>query len=260
MTSPKPPSLRLDRLLANLGYGSRREVLMMAREGRIQLDGEALHNIEQRVPLTAEFAARVRVDGAAIDPLPGMVLMLNKPAGVTCSHKDKGQIVYDLLPERWRRREPAISAAGRLDKDTSGLLLLTDDGAFLHKIISPKRHIAKRYVATLDQPLRGDEAAIFAAGTLMLNGEEKPLLPALLESISPLEAAVTLTEGRYHQVRRMFAAVKNHVTALRRVAIGGLTLPDDLAPGAFRALDAQQCARILSSPSAAKVDAIIPQQ
>jgi 16S rRNA pseudouridine516 synthase len=260
MTNPKPPTLRLDRLLANLGYGSRREVLQMARDERIQLDGATLRDIEQRVPLTAEFAARINVEGAAIDPLPGVVLMLNKPVGVTCSHKDKGQIVFDLLPERWQRRDPAISAAGRLDKDTAGLLLLTDDGAFLHKIISPKRHIAKRYVATLDQPLRGDEAAIFAAGTLMLHGEDKPLLPALLESISPLEAAVTLTEGRYHQVRRMFAAVKNHVTALRRVAIGGLTLPDDLAPGAFRVLDAQQCAMILSSSSVASTDVIIPPQ
>jgi 16S rRNA pseudouridine516 synthase len=166
-------------------------------------------------------------------------------------------VVYDLLPERWQRRDPAISAAGRLDKDTAGLLLLTDDGAFLHKIISPRRHIAKRYVATLDQPLRGDEAAIFAAGTLMLNGEEKPLLPAALEVISPNVAALTLTEGRYHQVRRMFAAVKNHVVALRRVAIGNLALPDDLEAGAFRVLDASQCAMILSSPSAANTNAII---
>ena len=260
MTNSKPTTLRLDRLLANLGYGSRREVLQMAHDERIQLDGETLRDIEQRVPLIAEFAARLRIDSAALDPLPGMVLMLNKPTGVTCSHKENTPLVFDLLPERWRRRDPAISAAGRLDKDTSGLLLLTDDGAFLHKIISPKRHIAKRYVATLDQPLRGDEAEIFAAGTLMLHGEDKPLLPALLESISPLEAAVTLTEGRYHQVRRMFAAVKNHVTALRRVAIGGLTLPDDLAPGDFRVLDAAQCAMILSIPSAVKVDVIIPQQ
>ena len=162
MNNPKPISLRLDRLLANLGYGSRREMLQMARDERIRLDGETLRDIEQRVPLTAEFAARLRVDNAALDPLPGVTLMMNKPVGVTCSHKDKGQIVYDLLPERWRHRDPAISAAGRLDKDTAGLLLLTDDGAFLHKIISPKRHIAKRYVATLDQPLQGDEAEVLS--------------------------------------------------------------------------------------------------
>jgi 16S rRNA pseudouridine516 synthase len=256
----KPATLRLDRLLANLGYASRRELPQMARDGRIHLDGEALFDIGQRVPLTAEFAARLKVDGAALDPLPGVVLMLHKPVGVTCSHKENTPLVYDLLPERWRRRAPAISAAGRLDKETAGLLLLTDDGALLHRIISPRTHIAKRYVATLDQPLQGDEASIFAAGTLMLHGEDKPLLPALLESISPLEAAVTLTEGRYHQVRRMFAAVKNHVTALRRVAIGGLTLPDDLAPGAYRVLDPLQCAMILSQPSAVNADVIIPAQ
>ncbi len=256
----KPATLRLDRLLANLGYGSRREVLQMARDERLQLDGEVLRDIEQRVPLNTEYAARLTVDGAAMDPLPGMVLMLNKPVGVTCSHKDDGPVVYDLLPERWQRRDPAISAAGRLDKDTSGLLLLTDDGTFLHKIISPRRHIAKRYVATLDQPLRGDEAVIFAAGTLMLNGEDKPLLPATLEVISPNVAALTLTEGRYHQVRRMFAAVKNHVVALRRVAIGGLALPDDIEAGAFRVLDALQCAAVLSSPSAANTDVIIRAQ
>ena len=256
----KPGTLRLDRLLANLGYGSRREVQMMARDGRIMLDGEILCDIEQRVPLTAEFAARINVDDAALDPLPGVVLMLNKPVGVTCSHNENGPLVYNLLPERWRRREPAISAAGRLDKETSGLLLLTDDGAFLHRIISPRRHIAKRYVATLDRPLQGDEAAIFAAGTLMLDGEEKPLLPAVLECISPREAAVTLTEGRYHQVRRMFVAANNHVTALRRVAIGGLTLPDDLEPGAVRVLDPLQRALILSNPSVANTDAIIPKR
>jgi 16S rRNA pseudouridine516 synthase len=256
----KAPAMRLDRLLANLGYGSRREMPIMAREGRIQLDGVILRDLEQRVPLTAEFAARLRVDGVVLDPLPGVVLMLNKPAGVTCSHKENTPLVYDLLPGRWRRRDPAISAAGRLDKDTSGLLLLTDDGVFLHKIISPRRHIAKRYVATLERTLQGDEAVLFAAGTLMLHGEEKPLLPAVLELISPREAAVTLTEGRYHQVRRMFAAVKNHVTALRRVAIGGLTLPDDLEPGAFRVLDAQQCATTLSNPLAANTDAAIAER
>lgn len=251
----KLPTLRLDRLLANLGYGSRRDMPKLAREERVRLDGEVLRDLEQRVPLTAEFAARLRVDGAPLDPLPGVVLMLNKPVGVTCSHKENTPLVYDLLPERWRRRDPMISAAGRLDKETSGLLLLTDDGAFLHKIISPRRHITKRYVATLERPLQGDEAALFAAGTLMLHGEDKPLLPALLTSLSPHEVAVTLTEGRYHQVRRMFAAVKNHVTALRRVAIGGLTLPDELAPGSFRVLDAQQCAMILENPSSAALSA-----
>jgi 16S rRNA pseudouridine516 synthase len=244
----KTPTLRLDRLLANLGYGSRRDMHKMARYERIRLDGAALSDLEQHVPLTPEFASRLTVDDEPLDPLPGLVLIMHKPVGVTCSHKEVGPLVYRLLPERWRRRDPAISAVGRLDKDTSGLLLLTDDGAFLHQIISPRRHVAKRYLATLERPLQGDEANIFGSGALMLEGEDKPLLPVTLETLSPQQAAVTLTEGRYHQVRRMFAAVKNHVTALHRVSIGGLSLPDDLEAGSFRVLDMQQRAALLSSP------------
>jgi 16S rRNA pseudouridine516 synthase len=242
----KPANMRLDRLLANLGYGSRREMQMLARNGRIALDGEPLDDIEQRFPLTDEFAARLTLDGVGVDPLPGFVLMLHKPVGVTCSHKETGPLVYRLLPERWRRRDPAISTIGRLDKETSGLLLMTDDGLYLHQVISPRRHVAKRYLATLDRALRGDEAEIFSAGTLMLEGEDKPLLPATLEIISPTEAALTLTEGRYHQVRRMFAAVGNHVTALHRASVGGLALPDNLPPGEFRVLDAAQRTAVLA--------------
>jgi 16S rRNA pseudouridine516 synthase len=167
-----------------------------------------------------------------------MAVMLHKPLGVTCSHKEAGPLVYDLLPARWRRRDPALSTVGRLDKDTSGLLLLTDDGALLHKIISPKSHLAKRYRATLARPLTGDEGAVFAAGTLMLEGEDKPLLPAALEPLSPTEAALTITEGRYHQVRRMFAAVGNHVQSLHRERVGGLALPADLEPGGYRLMTA----------------------
>jgi 16S rRNA pseudouridine516 synthase len=241
-----PTQLRLDRLLANLGYGSRREVQALARKGGVCVDGKAWRDIDRRVPVTPEFAARLTVNGAPLDPLPGLVLMLNKPVGVTCSHKEAGPLVYDLLPERWRRRDPAIATVGRLDKETSGLLLLTDDGGFLHRVISPRAHVPKRYLARLERPLQGDEAEVFASGRLMLEGEEKPLLPAALETTGPLEAAVTLTEGRYHQVRRMFAAVKNHVTALHRVSMGGLTLPDDLEPGSFRLLDPQQRAAIMA--------------
>ncbi len=243
-------SMRLDRLLANMGYGSRREMQQLARNGRIALDGAALHAIDQRVAVTPEFAARLTLDGEGLDPLPGFALMLHKPVGVTCSHKEVGRLVYSLLPDRWRRRDPAISSVGRLDKDTSGLLLMTDDGAWLHRIISPKRHVAKRYLATLDRSLRGDEAQVFASGELMLEGETKPLLPAQLEVISDREAALTLIEGRYHQVRRMFAALGNHVVALHRMSVGGLTLPDDLAAGNYRVLDAAQRAAVLQEAAA----------
>jgi 16S rRNA pseudouridine516 synthase len=249
MSAAKAPTMRLDRLLTNLGYGSRREVQIMAKHGRLKQNGEPLRVIDHRVPLTPEFANSLTFDGEPLDPLPGVVLMLHKPLGVTCSHKDLGTLVYTLLPERWRRREPAISTIGRLDKETSGLLLMTDDGAFLHKIISPKRRLPKRYLAKLDRPLRGDEADVFAAGTLMLEGEEKPLLPAVLEVLSSHEVALTLTEGRYHQVRRMFAAVGNHVTALHRESVGALTMPDDLREGDFVVLgEAQKAALLKTSP------------
>lgn len=245
--SKGPPTLRLDRLLANLGYGSRREVQRLVWSGLVTLDGETLEDNEQRIAVTPDLSSRMTVDDEPLDPPPGLVLMLHKPVGVTCSHKEVGPLVYKLLPERWRRREPAISTVGRLDKDTSGLLLLTDDGALLHRIISPRSHVTKRYDVTLDRPLRGDEQKIFASGELLLDGEDKPLLPAPMEVVSPTRAAVTLTEGRYHQVRRMFAAVGNHVTALHRDRVGGLALPDDLPAGQYRILGEADVALVLQS-------------
>jgi 16S rRNA pseudouridine516 synthase len=229
-------TLRLDRLLANLGYGARREVQQLIFAGRVKLDGEIVAHEDQRIALTPDLPARLTVGGHPLDPPPGMVVMLHKPVGVTCSHKEAGRLVYDLLPDRWLRRNPALSSVGRLDKDTSGLLLFTDDGALLHRIISPKRHVAKRYEATLARPLEGGEGAVFASGELTLEGEDKPLLPATLEPLAPNRARLTIGEGRYHQVRRMFAAVGNHVEGLHRDRVGGLTLPDDLAPGDHRVL------------------------
>lgn len=233
----KPETMRLDRLLANMGYGSRREMQQLAKNGRITLDGEPVRDAEKRLPITRDLPQHLSIDGKAIDPVPGFALLLHKPLGVTCSHKEAGALVYDLLPTRWRSRDPAISTIGRLDKETSGLLLMTDDGALLHRVISPKNHVAKRYRVTLDRPLRGDEEATFAEGGLMLEGETKPLLPAAMETLSPTEALLTLTEGRYHQVRRMFAAMGNHVTALHRDCMGGLALPEDLPPGEYRILN-----------------------
>lgn len=232
----KVPTLRLDRLLANLGYGSRREVQSLVDAGLVTLDGAEMEASDQRIAVTRDLPERMRVQGKPLDPPPGLALMLHKPLGVTCSHKEAGPLVYSLLPERWRRRDPAISTIGRLDKETSGLLLMTDDGNLLHRIISPRANIPKRYRVSLDRPLRGDEAQIFAAGTLMLEDEDKPLLPAHLEVIDRTSAYLTLTEGRYHQVRRMFAAVGNHVTALHRDRIGRLALPEDLEPGHYRLL------------------------
>ena len=234
--SKNAPSLRLDRLLSNLGYGSRREVQQVIWAGLVTLDGEPIDDSDAKIAVTPDLSARMIVDGEPLDPPPGFALMLNKPLGVTCSHKELGPLVYALLPERWRRREPAISTVGRLDKDTSGLLLMTDDGALLHKIISPRSNVSKRYDVTLDRPLRGDEAALFVSGTMMLEGEDKPLLPAQMEVVGDKRAYVTISEGRDHQVRRMFAAVGTHVNTLHRDRVGALQLPDDLAAGQFRLL------------------------
>ena len=229
--------MRLDKLLAGLGYGSRREIGALAGAGRIVLDGTPLGRADERIAIDPTLETRLLIDDEPVDPLPGMVILLNKPLGVTCSHKEAGELVYDLLPRRWRQRVPALSTIGRLDKETSGLLLLTDDGAYLHRVISPKAKIEKRYHVTLDRPLAGTEAGIFAQGGLMLEGDDKPLLPARLEERGPTEAVLAITEGRYHQVRRMFAALGNHVVALERTGIGGLDLPADLPRGTFTRLD-----------------------
>lgn len=239
-------TFRLDRLLSNMGYGSRREVQGLVRAGLVTLDGAPVADADMRLAVSQDLAQRMRVSGKRLDPPPGMALMLNKPLGVTCSHKEAGPLVYDLLPARWRLRDPAVSTVGRLDKDTSGLLLLTDDGDLLHRIISPRRHVAKRYVATLARPLEGHEAQRFASGELMLEGEDKPLAPAVLEPLSDVTARLTVTEGRYHQVRRMFATVGNHVDALHRDRIGALDLPADLEPGALRLMTPEQIAAVFA--------------
>ncbi|MGQ4661043.1 pseudouridine synthase [Lysobacter sp. F6437] len=232
--------MKLVKLIANLGYGSRKQVALMFREGRItDADGEVLY-ADDKVGHDA-----IRIDDEPLDPPAGMLLMLHKPVGYTCSTKDKGRIIYDLLPPRYRLRAPLLSTVGRLDRDTSGLLLLTDDGQLLHRIVSPKSKLSKVYDATLAQDLRGDEAAIFASGTLMLESEKTPLAPAGLEVVDPRHAQLTLTEGRYHQARRMFAAVGNHVEALHRSRVGGLAL-EGLPEGEWRMLDEADIERLFA--------------
>ncbi len=242
----KTPTARVDKLLSSMGYGSRAEIARLGKVGGIVLDGVDLTDVSRRIPVTPDLAERMVIDGRPVDPPPGLVLILNKPLGMTCSHKEDGALVYDVLPDRWRRRDPSISTIGRLDKQTSGLLLLTDDGDLLHRVISPKRHVAKVYHATLARPLVGTEGALFASGTLVLEGEDKPLAPAVLEPITATEARLTVTEGRYHQVRRMFAAVGNHVEALHRERLGGLALPADLEPGAWRRATEAEVAAIFA--------------
>ena len=233
--------MKLLKIIGNLGYGSRREVQAMFDNGRIcDLSGTILHaksNCD---------ASELLLDGVRIDPPQGVVLMLHKPCGYTCSTRDPNQVVYDLLPQRFRLRNPIIAPIGRLDRPTSGLLLLTDDGQLQHRITAPKTHLPKSYIAELAQPLRGDEQAAFASGTMMLDGEAMPLRPASLSVISETCVRVVITEGRYHQVRRMFACVGNHVESLHREKIGQLAL-SDLAEGAWRVLTADELALVFDS-------------
>ncbi|MEO6138277.1 MAG: pseudouridine synthase [Luteimonas sp.] len=220
--------MKLVKLIANLGYGSRKDIAQLFRQGLMtDTTGDVLYADDQVAH------ADIRIDGEPLDPPHPLTLLLNKPVGITCSMKDSGRIVYDLLPARYRLRSPQLSTVGRLDRDTSGLLLLTDDGALLHRIVSPKSKLEKIYEVSLAQDLRGDEAGLFGSGTLLLESEKTPLAPARMEVIDSRHARLVLVEGRYHQVRRMFAAVGNHVTALHRSRIGGLAL-DNLAPGAWR--------------------------
>jgi 16S rRNA pseudouridine516 synthase len=246
--------VKLAKYLAGLGYGTRREVERMIRDERISLDAaDAPHDARAGYaavgPAVADAVAAMddaaahrllRVDGMPLDPPPGAVIMLHKPVGYVCSTDDVNPTVYDLVPDRFRLRRPVMSPVGRLDKDTSGLLLMTDDGQLNHRITSPRTHVAKTYEATLAADISADDApgliARFASGELVLAGETAPLKPAVLEIVEPRAVRVTITEGRYHQVRRMFAAVGNHVVTLHRSAVATLSL-GGLPPAAWRELD-----------------------
>ena len=224
--------MKLLKLIANLGYGSRKQVAQLFREGRIRSrDGRALAETDAVDP------AQVVIDGEPMDPPPGLLVMLHKPTGYTCSTKDSGRLIYELLPERFRLRDPLLSYVGRLDRETSGLLLLTDDGALLHRIVRPKSKLPKVYEVSLARDLVGDEGEHFSGGELMLESETEPLAPAQLDVLGPRHARLTITEGRYHQVRRMFAALGNHVETLHRSAVGRLEL-GVLPAGHWRVLDA----------------------
>ena len=231
--------MKLVKLIANLGYGSRKEAQRMIRSGAVTDDTGRVLDEGELPP-----HGRIRVRGEPLDPPFPLIIILNKPDGFTCGSEDPDDTIYDLLPPRFACRNPGLNPVGRLDKDTTGMLLLTDDGKLLHRIIHPKSGCLKVYHATLDRPLDGHESALFASGTLVLHNETKPLLPAALEILGEKAALITLHEGRYHQVRRMFAAAGNHVLALKRISIGGLPLPANLPEGEWRILTADELAAV----------------
>ena len=229
---------RLDQILASLGYGSRSEVRACIDAGRVTVGGRLADDPAQKTT-----PGNVGVDGEPLDHPDGLLLLLHKPTGLVCSHDEReGPNVYSLLPARWRRRNPILTSIGRLDKDTSGLLLLTDQSALVHQLTSPRHKVAKVYQATVDRDLSADLVPKFASGTWLLEGEREPCAPAELRLLGPREAELTLTEGRYHQVRRMFAAVGATVLTLHRSRFGPLEL-GDLPPGQWRELPLDTFAR-----------------
>ncbi len=229
-------TMRADRLLGNLGYGSRRDLGACIRAGDLVVDGRAVTDPGAAILLDKNILAAATFQGEALDPVTPLTLMVHKPRGYTCSHDEDGMLVYDFLPLRWRRRDPQLSTVGRLDKDSTGLVLMTDDGDLLHRVIAPKSHIWKEYEVTLADPLKGDEAGVFATGTFQLKSDDKPLKPARWTPTGEKTGVMALQEGRYHQIRRMFAAQGNHVETLHRRGIGGLSL-GDLAEGEWKILD-----------------------
>lgn len=244
--APHLSPVRLIKYLANLGYGSRRDVTALFSAKRVRDgDGRVLRP-DDRCDHDA-----MRVDGEPLDPPPGSVVCLHKPLGYVCSTTDVANaVVYDLLPPRFRARSPIMAPVGRLDRDTSGLLVLTDDGQLNHRLTSPRSHVPKVYVATVADPLRGDEGAQFATGTLVLASETTPLAPVRMVQLDTHRARLELDEGRYHQIRRMFAAVGHHVAQLERVAIGALPL-GDLPLGQWRVLTADERSLLTALPPAA---------
>jgi len=222
---------RLDQILANYGYCSRSEAKAWTRQGRVTVDGEPATRPEQKAA-----PERVLIDGRPIECPEGILALLHKPAGYVCSRDPgEGPAIYDLLPPQWLRRNPPVTTIGRLDKDSTGLLLVTDLGDLVHRWTSPKHKLAKLYEVTVNADIAATTTEIFAAGTLMLEGEDKPCAPARLEIMAPREARLELTEGRYHQVKRMFASQGCEVTRLHRSRFGEFEL-GALQPGEWKLL------------------------
>lgn len=230
---------RLDKLIASMGKYSRREVKQLVREGRVLADGRIAASAEEKYD---GATARITVNGEALHYARFTYLMLHKPAGVLSATEDgRGQTVLDLLPRELQKR--GLFPVGRLDKDTEGLLLLTNDGALAHALLSPKRHVDKVYYARVDGALDEADCAAFEAG--MTLGDGLVCLPAGLTLLQPGECLVTLREGKFHQVKRMLAARGAPVTYLKRLSMGSLRLDETLDRGAYRPLTEDELASLL---------------
>lgn len=236
---------RLEKILSNLGYGARKDVAYWVRSGWVTVDGIIAKSASQKV-----LPSQLMLEGKPLDHANGLTLIYHKPLGSVCSRKEDGKLIYADFPERWLGRKPVLSSVGRLDKETSGLLILTDDGQLNHQITSPKHDISKTYAVTLAEPLKGDEIEKLASGNLMLEADDRPCKPAELEVTGEYTANLVLHEGRYHQVRRMFAALGNRVTILKRSHIGHLSLSElKLEAGEYRTLEPDALLQMVAGKS-----------
>lgn len=220
----------LDAFLSSLGYCSRSEARLFLRLNTVLVKNERVFN-----PSTKVNHCDVLINSEPLDA-EKLVIILNKPSGYICSHNDAGKLIYSLLPLRYQNRNPKISTIGRLDIDTTGAILLTDDGELNHKLTSPKKDVKKIYEVTLQNPLKGDEKELFFSGEVILNGEDKPLKPAFLKQINSNLVHLEIVEGKYHQVKRMFAYTGNKVIKLHRLEFAGFRV-DDLKDGEFKILE-----------------------
>ena len=224
------PLTRLDKLLADSGVCSRSEAKALIRAGRVTVNGIVPKLAEEKY---ASESAVICVDGEPVSCSDKRYLMMYKPGGILSATEDaKQQTVIDLLSPQLKRQ--GLFPVGRLDKDTTGLLLLTNDGDFAHRVISPKKHVPKVYRAAVDGMLDETDVSAFAEGVTLSDGTK--CLPAALELLRPCLGRVTVFEGKYHQVKRMFASRGKHVTALHRESVGGLVLDPELSPGEYREL------------------------
>lgn len=221
-----PNATRLDALLSQLGYCARRQTQDYIKQHAICLQEVRLTAPNHKVSdADLDF---LTIDCEPLDHPHGICVALHKPLGVTCSHDPaEGPLIYDLLPARWLNRKPSISTVGRLDKDTSGIILITDDGKLAHRLTSPKHHVAKVYQFTTATPVPQSAIELFVSGNLLLAGERTPCLPAQL-FLNPQATSGTLTllEGRYHQARRMLAHLGTPILTLHRTQFGEFALQD----------------------------------
>lgn len=235
--------LRLDKVLANLGFGSRKEIKKIVRSGQVSVNGQVVKTPDMHV---WPYRDKVEVDGNEIVYREFIYLMMNKPQGVLSATEDAfGKVVIDLLSPEHRAFDPF--PVGRLDKDTEGLLLLTNDGKLAHKLLSPRKHVPKTYFAKIEGEVTKDDCDAFSKGIVLEDGYKT--LPGNLKTIktgSESEVEVTIYEGKFHQIKRMFIALGKKVTYLQRLSMGRLVLDSQLSNGCYRELTDEELEQLLA--------------